>query len=201
MKVISCPSCDATLDEMPKARRKCPECKEWIYVKKPFNNQQKSTTKVLMTKKQSADTDEQWKQYNSHKLFKGLSVEEWSAQNMSEASDALAGGKLEVARDKYLEIMGKVIDKEVRSISHREFCKCELLLYKKETETNYVCINKSSNKNLKCYKNSRSVKDFIHIDKALKEMPIPCNNEFCGCFYTHVFEEEMPKKKPWWKVL
>lgn len=55
----ACPSCSVALDTMPKARRKCPSCRQWIYVKHAPGEQ----VHRLVTAQQAEEIGRQWEQH------------------------------------------------------------------------------------------------------------------------------------------
>lgn len=73
MNILCCPCCGVILDKMPKARRKCPDCREWIYPKKPY----KGEHKILMTKAQADEVNRQWDEYHERQACGGLPLDQW----------------------------------------------------------------------------------------------------------------------------
>ncbi len=53
-----CPYCKKTLDVIPKRKKKCPYCGYYIYVRTRIVDNRK----VLVTKKQKDEVDEQWQE-------------------------------------------------------------------------------------------------------------------------------------------
>ncbi len=189
-EIPACPSCGAVLPKMPKARRKCPDCKEWIYISKPF----KSNTKVLMSKTQYDNIQEQWvKEYENEK-YEGLDADRWVSKVSHELTQAFENGDMDTARNLSLELSIKAKDKEQRKIFKKQFLKIELLRFQATPHPDicgviiYKC-NKDEN---------HSIPDetVMPIKQALKEMPIPCDADYCNCFYNLAFNnnEEMKSK-------
>lgn len=174
---LSCPSCDAKIAVMPKARSKCKFCKEWIYIKAKFG----SKVKVLMTKSQSDDVDRLYK----NKKTDGAS--RFIAKYEPIAVKAAKDGQLLKARDLFLELKGKAITKDQRKSYHNAFIQCDLVSHDLP-DVHHVQVFQPDYKQPGC----RMTKgDIFPISKILDTMPIPCDAELCTCGYNWVFDDEL----------
>ena len=195
--IVACPGCGAVLAKMPKARSKCPECKEWIHLKTPF----KGKNPILMTKEQAKAVDQK---YETLRQREENDTQRYISKISHEAVEAVMNGDFSTGQRLSLELSALTKDKEQRKIFKTQFHQCELRNFN-HPDAHYVCINKSSNTQEECNITDKTI---IPISHALKEMPLPCNAEYCTCFYTLVFDDELEseveqkqKKKSWIKKI
>ena len=195
--IVACPSCGAVLVKMPKARSKCPDCKEWIHLKTPY----KGDNQILMTKAQAKAVDQK---YEAQREREENDTQRLIAKVSHEAAEAVMNGDFSTGQRLSLELSSLTKDKEQRKIFKTQFHQCELRTFN-HPDAHNVCINKSSNTQDECNITDKTI---IQISQAIKEMPLPCNAEYCTCFYTLVFDDELgseveqkQKKKSWLKKL
>ena len=157
-----------------------PDCKEWIYLSKPF----KKDYKILMNKSQNEEVKRLWEKHHENEKYAGLSSAQWVSKTSHEITKAIEIGDIQTAKNLSLEISIKAKDKEQRKIFKAQSIKFELLSYKEIDHPDLcgVTINKCSP--IDGTEESRT----ITIEQAIKEMPIPCDNEYCKCWYSLSFD-------------
>lgn len=195
LNTASCPTCHNILKKMPKARSKCPSCKEWIYLKKPF----KSSTAILMNAEQRQAVDNEWAQEHERKKFSG-DKESWVEMTSQIAYSALELNDVDTARKQFLELTSKLRGEPRSKIFMKEFYRCELLLFQGTSKSTFNNLNhvqiEKINQNMECiadcgFKN----KPILSIKKALKSQKLPCKSELCNCGYTPLWDDELPKRR------
>jgi len=192
---VACPNCGVVLAKKPKARSKCPECKEWIHFKTPY----KGDSPVLMTKEQADAVNLKYAEQQDEELKK---TQCYIAKKSHEVTEAIMSGDFNTGQSLSLELSSLTKDKEQRKQFKTQFHQCELRTFN-HPDAHNICINKSSNPQEECNITDKTI---MPISKAIKEMPLPCNAEYCTCFYTLVFDDEIQPKvqkqnKSWFKKL
>ncbi len=108
-KLDQCPHCDTNLDKIPKRKKKCPHCGDYIFVRtRPLDRK-----KVLVTEKQKSDVEREWNRYYEEKEYSQLlQDEEYQKEKKSLFSElgrdpTLAELKTSVLENQMLEYTSK----------------------------------------------------------------------------------------------
>lgn len=203
---VVCPYCAGPFAKIPKRRRKCPTCKQTVFIKYTPDNR----TKRLMTEVQAAEADKLWAPYHQRQQtlktiypfgFGEAELEQWMA---------LAGDSEETTVDKILlsvtinspklherkvAYMTMALRADKKSEPFKDFLiearRCELLRLKESRVARVEILTAGIGKACsKCEKLHGRVWD---VDEALARMPLPCpqcqgtmfsnRKGFCGCMY------------------
>lgn len=209
---IFCPYCKGNLETEPKRKKKCPHCKNFIYVRTSPSTRQK----VLVTEHEVKEIENEWRGISnrnsclrnlegygiSERSFK-LRKNEISQQSNSEPDD------VEVILSIYNDLIQKNNDLQTLKMINYQ-----IALYLNSEGRNYLKIRQESSKAELLYyqnlgvekveimtvgdqacENCKKLKNKIfRVSDALEIMPVPCtdcafqlyneNYGFCRCYYS-----------------
>ena len=202
-----CPYCDFKLEKMPGRKKKCPSCKEFIFVR-THPNLRKT---VLVTEEEAEEIQKEWAEIKF--------IDEWKSRlerfgiRKRDYEKTKKESKSPNEKDVIWGLFNQLLQENMRKGDHGELkqiyfemalflnaegkdsfnalqgsAKMELMGFK-EVGWKRVKILGSGNGCIECEKENGKV---FQIDQALKEMPIP--NVNC----THVLQEG---NKPWCRCI
>lgn len=189
--ILHCPTCQHVLETMPKARRKCPACRNWIYLKRRPSEEQRR----LVTAEEAKHIEEEWQKHylTLSKEDRRQADQRWGELNRQSLEAASRGDWGTVSSSSFE--MAFQLWKEGKSFFHvlQESRRSELESYK-STGVRKVRILTAGEGNACPICQSLDKKIFT-IDQALNEMPIPvtaCTTDlgefgqqrgWCRCIY------------------
>ena len=209
---IFCPYCNESLEQEPKKKKKCPHCKNFIYVRTSPSTRKK----ILVTEEGTKEIEKEWKKYHnkSHCLRNlksyGVKDEDFKLHKNKLSNDlGHEPDDSDVISSIYDDLILKNNDIQTLKMIHytialyfnsegkdyikprQESSRMELLSYQQlgVNEVEIMTAGEQSCKN--CQKLENKI---FKISDALKIMPIPCkdcnyqlyneNKGFCRCSYS-----------------
>lgn len=188
-----CPYCKQEFNPIPKRKKKCPNCENFVYVKySPSNSQERLVTELekqaieqewqlhyqQIDKKSRKDADLKWGELNKQ-VVEAMKIGDWATMKQ--------------CYNEMVYILGREGRSAQRTIEERNRCE---LMNLKESSIEKVEILTARNETVCKYCASLEGK-ISTIDEALKTMPIPGNcsgdvfgtgHSFCRCEYLPVIE-------------
>lgn len=202
-----CPYCGEPLEKFPKRKKKCPSCKETIFLKRLPSEKEKS----LVTEERASEIEKIWEvqQFEKYDLMEmqklGLAKstynsrkKDWQNSNksLSDFKWSLYNELLTLNSNNYQNqsyiylVMANILANEGKDGFNlrQQSKKAELLSYKGMGANKVIIISAKEQSCENCQKLEGLVYD---LDKALKLMPLPCKDcsshyGFCRCVYSPV---------------
>jgi len=211
MNNIRCPYCNKLLDKKPLRKKKCPHCKNFIYVRsgqlmtlqqvKEYESQQKEIWQKRHWVEQLSQYGITEKNFNDYQTK--LSQEFGTKASVNDTVWRILNVKI-LQTDNYHELktiywhMAEVLRSEGKNPNHilEQVTRLSLLEFQKSGATS-VTIS-TANDTYVCDSCKKLEGKVITIEQALKTMPIPhacTNHSGCRCEYLPIFSSKNARKE------